>query len=119
MARNKALHILPSTALTAGTGTVDKFNREGRGIQLVITTTAITGTLVVKLQGKSASGTYFDIPGATTASITATGTVVLTVLPGVTSSANVGVSQPVPAIYRVSYTTTGTVTTAIDANELH
>lgn len=80
------------------------------GVQLVVDVTAETAggsthTIVVTIQGKDpASGKYYTL--LESASITATGTTLLTVHPGVTASANVAASHVLPRTWRVLVTHT-------------
>lgn len=99
----------------------DQSNVNGRGVQVVVDITAISGTsaaLVVKIQGKDrASGKYYDL--LTSASLTATGTTLLTVYPNAPATANVSTPQPLPAVWRLALTITGTtpsVTATLGAN---
>ena len=97
-------------------------NRDCKGVVLVITKTANSGTsptATIKVQG-SANGTdWYDITGATTAAISANGTTTLTVCPGVPVTANVSTSQPLPRLWRIYWTIGGsatpTVTFSVDA----
>lgn len=93
------------TLTAAGAGTTnsaDLQNPYGRGTVLGINITAKSGTIavVVNVQGKDfASGQYYTI--ASSASLTAAGFTTLTVYPGATTTANVAVSAPLPATWRV------------------
>lgn len=86
-------------------------NHNSRGAILTFVLGTVTGTnptCVFKVQGSGDSGTtWFDIPGATTASLTATGNTVLAVFPGVTVAANAAVSYPLPRTWRVVWTIGG------------
>lgn len=85
---------------------LDFDNLSHLGVQLVVDVTDETDgdsthTIVVKIQGKDpASGKYYDL--LTSASITATGTTLLTVHPSVTPSANVAAAYALPRTWRVS-----------------
>src|SRR5690348_2806317 len=86
-----------SAARTATPTAVTVQRGRYRGCKLVIDVTAITATPSVtpKIEGvDSLSGKAFAL--ITGAAITATGTTVLTVYPGVTASANVSVSDVLP-----------------------
>lgn len=77
------------------------------GLRLVADFTAV-GTLsaVLKIQGKDPlSGKYFDI--LTSAALTAIGTNVFTVFPGIAPIANVSVSDILPRIWRVNLAIAG------------
>src|SRR3990167_2859387 len=73
----------------------DMHNVSARGLDLFVDTTSSTaGTLTVKVQRKDpASGTYFDIAGATTVSINDPADVNLTIYPGIAETANISVSD--------------------------
>lgn len=80
------------------------------GISVVIDVTDVgaAGTVTVKLQGFDAlSGKWFDVPGAATAAIAATGTSTLLVIPGTAETANVRVSELVPTLYQLVATVAG------------
>jgi hypothetical protein len=95
---------------TGNGATQTNYNASGANILFNIgTVSGTTPTLVFKLQGSSDGGTtFYDIPGASTASITATGTALLSVYPGVTVAANAAVSFPLPRTWRVVWTIGGT-----------
>ena len=102
-----------ATLSAAGAGTTngtDQTNVNGRGVQVVVDITAISGTsptLTVKVQGKDkASGKYYDLLAS--AALNATGTTLLTVYPGAPVTANVSASQALPAVWRVVSTVGGT-----------
>jgi hypothetical protein len=101
-----------SSAKTAtGLGTA-RTNDSGRGGLFLVNVTAVTGaapTLVVRIQVQDpVSLAWFDIPGAATASITASGLYVLAVYPGVAAVANAAVNYPLPRNYRAAWAITGT-----------
>lgn len=102
--------IAPATVISASAN-YDIDIPYGRGIRVILATTAEAGTstLDVKVQTFSgSSGTYIDIPGASIAQMTATGTSVLTIYPGITASANVAVSAPIARKLRIVVTLGGT-----------
>lgn len=112
------------TALSAtGAGTVngaDQTNLSSRGLHLAIDITAITGTtptLTVTIQGKDAvSGKYYTILAS--AALSATGTTILRVYPGLTAAANTVANDVLPRDWRVIYVVGGTtpaVTATISA----
>lgn len=89
------------------------------GIQLMIKVGAVTGTsptMVVKLQGSSDAGTsWYDIPNATTATLTATGDYSITVYPGIKEVAGVAttgttaqVDAVIPRTFRLAFAIGGT-----------
>lgn len=95
---------------TGNGATQTNFNARGAILTFVLGTVSGTApTCVFKIQGSGDSGTtWHDIPGATTASLTATGNTVLAVFPGVTVAANAAVSYPLPRTWRVVWTIGGT-----------
>lgn len=122
-ATNADVTIATLAAAAVTTNTADMTNPLHRGVKVVVDVTAITGTtpsLVVTIQGKDVkSGKYFTILAS--ASLTATGTVVLTVYPGAATSANVSANDVLPATWRVLMTIAGTtpaVTATIGASKL-
>ena len=76
-------------------------NYNARGAKILFNIGTVSGTsptLVAKLQGSNDGGTtWYDIPGAATATITATGQTLLEVYPGVTPSANAAVECSTPS----------------------
>lgn len=110
---NTSVVISPSAAHTESFNSAVQTNYDHRGVAIIINVTAVTGTetptMVAKLQVRDElSLNFIDIPGAVTASITATGQTLLTIYPGLTASANSKVDYPLPRTYRVVYTITGT-----------
>jgi hypothetical protein len=109
-------------------------NVGNKGVQVLVNMGAVTGTAptaVLKLQGSTDGGTsWYDIPGATTASLTATGLNGITVYPGAAVTAGVATtgttavaSQVMPRTWRVVWTIGGTTPsftiTAIQYNYLN
>lgn len=93
---------LASAARTTQSDSVDLFNPDARGVVVVLDVTAIAATpgLTLLVQGKDpASGKYFTIFSG--ASVVAVTTNVYTVYPGLTETANVDFSAPLPATWRV------------------
>lgn len=93
--------IYESAARTADPEMKDQRIR-GRGLVVTIDVTAVSATpsVVFTIQGKDpASGKYRDI--LVSAAITATGTTVLRVYPGLTAAANTVASDVVDAVYRI------------------
>lgn len=101
-----------ATLTAAGTSSVtgtDLDTRQGRGIQVFVNVTAISGTgatLTVTIKGKSPVGVDFTI--LTSAGITATGQAVLTIYPALPASANVTAQATIPVMTHVDYAITGT-----------
>lgn len=115
------LALVTLTGAAAGVNGIDQTNGGFRGVKLVIDVTAITGTtpsLIVTLQGKdAASGKYYNM--FVSASLTAVGTTVLTLYPGLTAAANVTANDVLPKVWRVITTVAGTtpaVTATIGAS---
>ena len=95
---------------TGNGATQTNYNASGAIIVFNIgTVSGTTPTCVFKVQGSTDGGTtWFDVPGAVTPSITASGTYVLAVYPSVTPAANAAVSFPIPRTWRVVWTIGGT-----------
>lgn len=99
---NRKLTVFASAARTATANSSDLPNSDSRGAHIVIDVSAVSATpsVTFKVQGKDPlSGSYYDI--LTSAAITATGTTVLKVYPGITAAANVAVSDVLPQVWRV------------------
>lgn len=98
------------TAASTGGNSVDQNNAQCRGVVVGVNITAITGTsptLTVTVQGKdTVSGEYYTL--LTSAALTAVGFTELMVYPGVSATANVAASSPLPQTWRVSYAVGGT-----------
>lgn len=108
--------LITLAAQAAGTvSSPDQTNYNNRGAKFFMNLTALTGgaTCQLKVQGKDpVSGVYFDI--AASAAIVATGLTVITVYPGITTTANVSLNDIIPRTYRVQAivavgTATGTI----------
>jgi hypothetical protein len=119
-----------STALTTGdtgakaaTGNGATITNIGNnGLALLVNLGAFVGgtapTIAFKLQGSTDAGTsWYDIPGATTAALTATGLFGITVYPGIavtagttTSGTAATASMVIPRTWRVVWTITGAPT---------
>lgn len=106
---NDALTLLAAAARTATTSSPDQTNFNWRGLQVVLNVTAASGTggLIVTVQGKDpVSGNYYNL-NANPAGVTATGTYVYEVYPGV-GAAGGGVTQRIsgilPRTFRVTVT---------------
>lgn len=100
-------------AKTASFAGATQTNYNAAGATIAINMGAVTGTtptLTAQVQGSADGGTtWYNIPGAVTASITTGSTVtVLTVYPGVTVAANAAISHPLPRTWRLNYTIGGT-----------
>lgn len=113
--------VVTLAAASAGGNSTDQINFNGRGLQLGINITALTGTsptLTVTVQGKdAASGAYYPI--LVSAVLAAVAFTQITVYPGALTSANVSTPQPLPRIWRILYAIGGTtpaVTATIGAS---
>lgn len=102
--------LITHAAAAAGVNGADQDNPAARGIRLTIDITAITGTgpsLIVTLEGKCPiSGKYTTILAS--AALTAVGTTVLKVYPGLTAAANLVASDILPRTWRVKSAIAGT-----------
>ncbi len=102
---NTDITVLASAARTASVNSADLTNYNARGLHLVIDVTAVTATpsITVTIQGKDAlSGQYYTVLAS--AAITAVGTTVLRVYPGLTAAANAVANDILPRTWRVSVT---------------
>lgn len=99
------IELLPSAARTAALNTDDQSSAGHRGMIMVIDATAEvdTASVTFTIQGKDGlSGKYFTILAS--AAVTAVGTTVLRVYPGLTASANLIASDVLPATWRLAVT---------------
>lgn len=96
--------ILASASRASGaTNSTDQTNHNNCGLHLIVNVTDVggAGTLTVKLQGKDPiSANYYDLPGAATASLVATGTILLSLYPGIAEVANSKISGVLPRTWR-------------------
>jgi hypothetical protein len=100
---NKAGTALASAARTTTTASGDISNPDGRGVWVVLDLTAFTtaASLTLSIQGKDpASGKYVTL--FTSAAVTTVSTNAYVVYPGITETANVDASVPVPKTFRVN-----------------
>ena len=96
---------LASEARIATNNSGDLTNSGHKGCHVIIDVTAITATpsIVPTIQGKdSVSGEYYTL--LVGVAITATGTTILKVYPGLTASANVIANDIVPSKFRILMT---------------
>lgn len=102
--------LIASATFTATFTTADQTNHNGRGVELVVDVTAVSGTtptLVVALRGKDpASGKYYTILASAT--INAISTTVLHVYPGLVAAANSVANAVLPLTWDVNATIGGT-----------
>jgi hypothetical protein len=110
MYNKNLLNVLSLNAQGAGTVQSSPLhNPYGRGVKLVVDVTAVSGTpsLVVTLQGHDpSSGKNYTILAS--AAITAVGTTVLTVYPGLTVAANSVANDVLPIQWNVKAVISGT-----------
>ena len=101
---NQDLALINATAATSNTGSGDQTNVNGRGLKVVLNTTAIgTGSITVTIQGKdTASGAYYTILAG--AAVTTNTTNVYSVYPGLTVAANTTANDVLPHTWRVTVT---------------
>lgn len=94
--------LLASAARTATTASADQINHSACGVRVAVNITVWTaGSLTVQVQEKDpVSGTYRTI--LSSAALAATGLTVLVVYPGVTVTANLAASEPLPRTWRVN-----------------
>ena len=96
---------LESAARIATNNSDDLTNSQHRGCHVIIDVTDITATpsVVPTIQGKdSLSGKYYTL--LVGAAITATGTTILKVYPGLTADANLVTNDIVPSKFRILMT---------------
>lgn len=92
--------VLASAARTTTQTGADTTNYNGRGIKVVLDTTAATsGSVTLSIQGKDANGVYYTILAG--AAVTTVSTNVYTVYPGAPATANVSANDFLPRTYRV------------------
>lgn len=99
---NRAVEILTSAARTASANSVDFINYRSSGGHFIIDVTAVSATpsVVVTVQGKDENtGKYYDL--LVSSAITATGTTVLKLYPGIEVVANLAASDLLPRLYRL------------------
>ena len=95
--------ILASAARTATTNSADFTNYNARGAHFIVDVSAIAATpsITVTIQGKDPiSSNYYDI--LVSSALTATGTTILKVYPGIGQVANGAASDILPRTFRVS-----------------
>lgn len=103
MTRHESNVILASGARTTTQTGGDLLNLGHRGIHLSVdVTSAGTGSITPKIQGKDANGIYYDL--LVGSAITSTGTTVLKVFPGASPVANGVANDHLPSVYRVIVT---------------
>lgn len=109
---NAAVEASSAKTATGNGATQTNFNAAGALVWInVSAVTGTTPTLTVRLQWSPDGGTTWvdlDTTNAQTASITATGTFVLRVYPGITTAANAALNSPLPRTWRLAWTIGGT-----------
>lgn len=102
--------IFSTAARTATVNSADLNDPTAEAVHVIVDVTAVSGTsptLTPKLQGKDpASGVYYDV--LVGAAITATGTTVLKLGPGITAIPNLAASDFLPDTWRVRLEIGGT-----------
>lgn len=116
--------LITHAAAAAGVSSPLQIDDLMRGLLVIVNITAISGasaTLTVIIEGQDdVSSAFYTI--LSSAGLTATGTTALTVMPGVTVTANVSAAAVMPINWRVRTTITGTtpaVTATISATGLN
>lgn len=96
--------LITAAGVTTSQNSGDQVNINGRGIKIILSTTAIgTGSVTLEIDGKDpASGAYYPI--LTGAAVTTDTTVVYTVYPGLTAAANSVANDVLPRTWRVLVT---------------
>lgn len=117
--QNGNTELLGSYARTSTTASRDIINNNCRGCQIILDVTSVTATpsITVTIQGKDpVSGKYYTI--LTSSPVTATGTVVYRVYPGITAVANLSASDVIPSLWRVSvaHGDSDSITYSVSAN---
>jgi hypothetical protein len=117
--QNIETQLLPSLARTTSPTIADRTNDHCKGVVVCVSvTSAGTGSITAKIQGKSATGLYYDI--LSSAAITTNSTNTLTVYPGITATSNVSASDVLPRTWRVVVTAnnSNSVTYSVDATTI-
>ena len=95
--------LMTHTAAAAGAASVDQANSNGRGVQIGINVTAITGVaaaITAIIEGKdTASGVYYTLFAS--AAIAVAGFTLLTLYPGSLAVANLVTNQILPRTWRL------------------
>lgn len=116
-----SVQLLSSTARTASEASPDQSNSHWRGVDIIINVTAVSSTpsITVTIQGKdkNVSNAYYDI--LVSAAITAVGTYIMHLYPGLVPATNVG-NGVLPPDWRIQYTAADadSVTASVGANLL-
>lgn len=100
---NLTYSVLASAVRAAANNSDDQLNQFARGASIVIDITAVPGvdTVTFTIQGKDpTSGKYYTILASP--ALSATGTLVLRIFPGLVAAANATVNDVLPRAWRVS-----------------
>jgi hypothetical protein len=100
---NALITVLPSEARTQSVSSEDFENLHYRGVKVVVDVSDLSNMpgITVAIEGHDpVSGKYYEI--LKSASITAAGTTILTVYPGIEAVSNVSASDVLPRYWRVS-----------------
>lgn len=113
--------LMTHTAASSGAPSTDQTNYNGRGVQIGINVSAITGVaaaITAIIEGRDmASGVYYTL--FTSAAIAVAGFTLLTLYPGGLAVANLGTNQVLPRTWRLRTVIAGTtpaVTATIGAS---
>ena len=97
--------LIPSGTYAANTASADTTNFNARGAHFIINVTDIhagTPSVVPHIQGKDPiSGNYYDL--LVGAAITATGTTILKIYPGIGQVVNAAASDILPRVFRIQF----------------
>jgi len=105
---NASVAIADTGVKTASFVGAQQTNRGARGVMVILTVSAVSGTnptLAPQLRAGDGLGNFANLPGATQ-TITAAGTYLLAAYPGATSETGVA-SLPVPEIWDINWTIAG------------
>lgn len=109
--------LLASAARTTTQTIADTPNLGHGGLHLIVdVTSAGTGSITPKIQGKDANGVYYDL--LVGSAITTNGTNVLKLYPGITAVPNGAAADVLPPVWRVVVTANNanSVTYSVGAN---
>lgn len=110
---NLSVNALPSAAYTVSQTVANILNVNGMAVDVVLNLTALTGTtpsVTLAINGKTASGVSYSL--LTSAALTATGQVVLSLGPGLATTANVSANRFLPRLFDLVVTIAGTTPSA-------
>lgn len=107
----KAGTIIPLALRSAAAyNSPELYNPWAKGVRLYVnitTNSSNSGTVTVKVQVKDpVSGTFVDMPGATTAAIATVSETTLVIYPGASESTNIDIADPMSVSWRVVATVT-------------